>query len=62
MTVIRKASPHPIAASRIRFLSIRIRFEYSDEELRTAEVTRSIMAVKASQRLMSEDVKGKFMF
>ena len=60
MTVIRKASPHPMAANLIRVLSIRILFEYSCEELRSSEVTISIIAVTASHKLISESVKGKF--
>ena len=56
-----KASPHPIAASRNRLLSIRIRFEYSVEALRISEVIRTIIAVTAIHRLISENVKGKFM-
>jgi hypothetical protein len=58
MTVTKKASPQPRAASLIRFLSIRILFEYSVDELRISEVTSTIKAVTASHRLMSEKVKG----
>ena len=61
MTVTRKASPHPKAASLSRFLSMLILFEYSGDALRSSEVTRSIIAVKASHRLMSDSVRGKFM-
>ena len=60
ITVTRKAIPHPIAANLIRVGSTRILFEYSGDELRTSEVTRRIIAVIASHRLMSESVKGKF--
>jgi hypothetical protein len=61
MTVTRKASPHPMAASLIRVLSMRILLEYSGDELRSSEVTRRIIAVTASHRLISESVRGKFM-
>jgi hypothetical protein len=61
-TVTRKASPHPMATSLIRVLSIRILLEYSGDELRSSEVTRSIIAVTASHRLISESVRGKYMY
>jgi hypothetical protein len=54
ITVTKYASPHPMAISLIRVLSIRILFEYSDEALRSSEVTSSIIAVTANQRLMSD--------
>ena len=60
-TVTRKASPHPIAASRNRDLSTRILLEYSGNALRNSEVTISTIAAMASQRLISEMVRGKFM-
>ena len=60
-TVIRKASPHPIAASRNRVLSIRILLQNSGKALRNSEVTISIIAAIASHRLISDGVRGKFM-
>jgi hypothetical protein len=61
MTVTKNASPHPIAANRIRVLSIRILLEYSCDEVRSSEVMRSIIAVPAIHRLISVSVKGMFM-
>jgi hypothetical protein len=58
-TVTKKASPHPIATSLIRVLSTSIRLEYSGDALRSSEVTRSISAMTASHKLMSERVNGK---
>jgi hypothetical protein len=60
MTVIMNASPHPKATNLIRVLSIRILLEYSCDALRSSEVMRSIIAVAASQRLMSVSVRGMF--
>jgi hypothetical protein len=51
-----------MATSLIRVLSIRILLEYSGDELRSSEVTRSIIAVTASHRLISESVRGKYMY
>jgi hypothetical protein len=58
-TVARNARPTPRAASLKRFLSIIILAEYCGNEWRSSEVTRSIIAVTASHRLMSDSVKGK---
>jgi len=57
----RKARPTPRAAILKRFLSIMILAEISDSEYRSSEVTRSIMAVTASHKLISDSDKGKFM-
>ncbi len=56
--VNRKASPHPIAANLSLLFIIMILLEYSDDTLRSSEVMRSIMAVRASQRLRSVSVRG----
>jgi hypothetical protein len=60
-TMTRKARPTPRAAILKRFLSIIILAEISDSEYRSSEVTRSIMAVTASHKLISDSDKGKFM-
>jgi hypothetical protein len=56
--VTRKASPHPMAAFLSGVLPIGILLEYSGDALRSSEVIRRIIAVKASQRLRSESVSG----
>ena len=59
--VTMKASPQPMAASRMRVLSIRILVENSCDAVRSSEVIRSIMAVAAIHTLMSVRVRGIFM-
>ena len=59
MTVTKNASPHPIAANRSNFLSIIIRFEYSGSKASSSDVIRSIIAKIASNKLMSENERGK---
>ena len=58
MTVIKNAMPHPIAANLIRVLSIRILLEYSCDKVRSSEVMRSIIAVAASNKLISVRLRG----
>ena len=58
-TVTRKAIPQPTAATLKGFFSIKIRAEYSGEELINSEVISSIMAVTASHRPISESERGK---
>jgi hypothetical protein len=55
-------NPKPSARAAIlrRFLSIRILPEYSDEEYSISEVIKTTIAMKASQRLISDSDKGKF--
>jgi hypothetical protein len=60
-TVIRKAKPTPRATSLKRFLSIVILAEISGNEYRSSDVIRSIIAVTASHKLMSDNDKAKFM-
>jgi hypothetical protein len=60
MMVIRKASPHPMAANRIRVLLMRILLEYSCDAPSSSEVISSIIAVAASQMLRSVNVNGMF--
>ena len=60
ITVTKNASPQPIAANRIRVLSIRILLEYSCEEVRSSEVIRRIIAVAASHTLISVNERGIF--
>jgi hypothetical protein len=59
-TVARKAMPTPSATSLKSFLFMAIRAEYSGDEYNNSDVIRSIMAVMASHRLMSDRDKGKF--
>lgn len=59
-TVTRKPTPKPRATSLKSFLSIIIRVEYLGDEYNNSDVTRSIMAVIASHKLMSDSDKGKF--
>jgi hypothetical protein len=58
--VTMKASPHPMAAILSRVLPIRSLLEYFGDALRSSEVIKSIIAVTASQRFMSEIVRGMF--
>lgn len=62
MTVTMKASPSPIAISLSRVFSMTIFLKYSAWEDNNSEVMSRIIAVTASQRLMSDVDKGKFMF
>lgn len=56
-----KASPSASAVILRRFL-LSVMFVRVGEERRSSEVIRVMIAVTASQRLMSEVVRGKFMF
>ena len=56
-----KAKPTPMAVILSRVLSMTMSLRYSVLEERNSEVMRRIMAVTASQRPMSEVVRGKFM-
>jgi hypothetical protein len=60
MKVAKKVRPQIIEASLIRFLSTRIRLEYSGDENSNSDVTRRIMVANASQEPMSDNVNGKF--
>ena len=62
MTVTKKPKPHPIAHIRSRRLSRTILAEYSGDENINSEVIRSIIAVTASHKLISDIDKGKIMF
>lgn len=57
-SVIRKASPNPMAAILSRVLATGSLLENSGYALRISEVMRRTIAVIASQRLRSESVKG----
>jgi hypothetical protein len=61
-TVARNPKPSPRAAILKRFFSILIRAEYSDDECNNSDVIKSIMAINASHRLISDNDKGKFIF
>jgi hypothetical protein len=56
--ITRNAIPHPMATILSRVLSTGILLEYSCDRLRSSEVIRSTIAVKASQMLSSESAKG----
>jgi hypothetical protein len=58
-TVARKAKPTPMATSLNRFLLIIILAEYSGNEYNNPEVIKSIIAVTASHKLISDNDKGK---
>jgi hypothetical protein len=60
ITVIKNASPHPMAANLNRVFWIRILVEYSCDVAISSEVISSIIDVVASQRLRSKSVKGMF--
>jgi len=62
ITVTRKARPHPIPANLKWVLSIRILREYFGDALRSSDAMRIIIVVTASHKLISESVKGKFIF
>ena len=57
-SVIRKASPNPMAAILSRVLATGSLLENSGYAFRISEVMRRTIAVIASQRLRSESVKG----
>lgn len=59
-TVARKAKPTPMATSLNRFLLIIARAEYSGKEYSNSDVIKSIIAVTASHKLISDIDKGKF--
>jgi hypothetical protein len=54
--------PNAKAASLRRFLSITTFLEYSVEEDSSSEVISRMIAMTASQRLMSDIERGKFIF
>ena len=60
MTVMMKPSPSASARSLRRFFSMARFLRGPVEVVRSSEVTRSMMAMTASQRLMSENDNGKF--
>jgi hypothetical protein len=57
ITVTRKPTPQPKAASLKRVLLIIIRPENSGSEYNSSDVTSKIIAVMASQRLTSDNVR-----
>jgi hypothetical protein len=57
-----KPVPNAKATSLRRFFSITMLLEYSVEEDSSSDVIRRMIAVTASQRLMSEIDRGKFIF
>jgi hypothetical protein len=57
--VARNAKPTPRAAILKRFLSIIILAEISGSEYRSSDVIKSIIAVTASHKLISDNDKGK---
>lgn len=61
MTVIMKPVPRARAISLSRFFSIAMWAEYC-VEVRSSEVIRRMMAMTASQRLMSDVERGKSNF
>jgi len=60
ITVIMKPVPNAKATSLRRFFSITIFLEYSVDENSISDVIRRIIAMTASQRLISDTDKGKF--
>lgn len=58
--VTRKPKPQPVATNLKRFLSITSRAEISGREYMSSDVINSIIAVKASHKLISDTDKGKF--
>ena len=62
MTVIMKPSPKARAMSLRRFFSMATFRRGPVGDARSSEVTRSRMAITASQRLMSEKFRGRFIF
>ncbi len=61
-TVTRNPKPQPIATMRSRRLSRTILEAMLGEEYSNSEVIIKIIAVTASQRLMSPTVRGKCIF
>jgi hypothetical protein len=59
--VTKKPKPHPIALIRKRRLSRTTRAEYPGDENSSSEVIRSMIAVIASHKLMSDIDNGKIM-
>jgi hypothetical protein len=59
ITVTKKPKPHPIAAIRKNCLSTAILAENSGDEYSNSEVVRSIIAVTASHKLISDKLSGK---
>lgn len=62
MTVTMKPVPNAKATSLRRFFSITIFLEYPVEEDSSSDVINRIIAMTASQRLMSDTDRGKFIF
>lgn len=60
-TVTRKHIPKPRDTILKRFLSTAIREENWGNEYSNSDVTRSIIAVNANHKLMSDNDMGKFM-
>jgi len=62
ITVTMKPAPNAKATSLRRFFSITIFPEYPVEEDSSSEVIKRMIAMTASQRLMSDTDRGKFIF
>jgi phage terminase large subunit GpA-like protein len=62
MTVTTKPKPHPSAISLNCFLLMDKRIDSFEEEKSSSDVTIRIRAVTASQRLMSDADKGRFIW
>ena len=60
--VAKKPSTHPTATNRKSFLSMTTLDEYSGNEYSNSDVTKSIRAMAARNKLMSEIDNGKFIF
>ena len=58
----RKPRPMPRATILKRFLSIAIRAEYFGDEYNNSDVIKSIIAITASHKLISDNDKGKFIY
>jgi hypothetical protein len=58
--VTKKPKPHPRADSLKRFFSIMIRDECPGDEYNNSDVIKSIVAIAASHKLISDNDKGKF--
>jgi hypothetical protein len=58
-TVRKKHKPHPIVAIRKRCLSMATLAEYPGDAYNRSEVIRSIIAVTASHKLISDNESGK---
>lgn len=61
-TVAMKPAPSANAISRIFLLSIIIFLEYSTVDESSSDVTNRIIAMTASQRLISANVRGQIIF